>query len=61
MHKMLWEQVQGMYAADQELPVQQQTGVKINDLKTEKDAGDYIKLVMQRLRGAAAAATEGSK
>jgi phospholipase C len=60
-HKMLLEQVQGMYAAEQELPVQQQTGTKLEDIKTERDAGRYIKLVMQRLRGVAAAAAEGSK
>lgn len=60
MHAMLWEHVQGMRAVEKTLPPGQQTGIDINSLKTEADAGKYIKQVMQKLRGDnAAAAAKG--
>jgi phospholipase C len=61
MHAMLWEHVQGMKAAEELLPPEQQTGTDIAKLTTEADAAGYIKQVMQKLRGDAAAAAQGRK
>jgi phospholipase C len=50
MHQMLWEHVQGMREAEKTLPPDQQTGINIESLKTEADAGNYIKEVTKKLR-----------
>lgn len=50
MHMMLWEHVQGMREVERTLPADQQTGINIRTLKTEADAGRYIKAVTQLLR-----------
>jgi hypothetical protein len=50
MHMMLWENVQGLREAERTLPVDQQSGIDIATLKTEADAGRYIRAVTQRLR-----------
>jgi phospholipase C len=50
IHGMLQDHVKEMYEAEKELPAEEQTGTNIADIKTEKQAGDYIKAVMQRIR-----------
>jgi len=47
---MLQDHVKEMYEAEKDLPAEEQTGTNIADIKTEKQAGDYIKAVMQRIR-----------
>ena len=53
MHMMLWENVQGLREAEKLLPADQQSGIDISTLKTEADAGRYIKAVTQLLRNSA--------
>jgi hypothetical protein len=50
IHGMLQDHVKEMYEAEKDLPAEEQTGTNIADIKTEKQAGDYIKAVMQRIR-----------
>jgi phospholipase C len=50
IHGMLQDHVKEMYEAEKDLPAEEQTGTNSADIKTEKQAGDYIKAVMQRIR-----------
>jgi hypothetical protein len=61
MHMMLLEHVQGMREVEKTLPADQQTGIDIDTLKTEADAGRYIKAVTQMLRQSGAGAVPEQK
>ena len=46
---LLQNQIQGLRAAEQRLPLEQQTGINVDTIKTEAEASAYVRAVTSRL------------
>ena len=56
VNSLLKVQIEHLHEAELKLPVRQQTDVYINAIKTEGEAGEYIRRVTEAIQGAHAAA-----
>jgi hypothetical protein len=56
VNTLLKVQIERLHEAEVKLPIGQQTDIYINAIKTEGEAGDYIRRVTEAIRGAHGAA-----
>lgn len=56
VNTLLRVQVEHLHEAEMKLPIGQQTDIYINAIKTEGEAGEYIRRVTEAIQGAHAAA-----